>query len=139
MTKPATMSARVDWTQGLQFTATSGSGHQVLTDGDKETAASPMELVLVAAGGCSSVDVVMILEKARQDVTACRCEVKGTRADGVPAVFTDIHLHFVVTGNNIAEAHVERAVRLSAEKYCSVAKMLDAAVVMTHSYSIEPA
>lgn len=93
----------------------------------------------MAAGGCSSVDVVSILEKTRQQVTAVRCDVDGKRADTTPAVFTDIHLHFVVTGTDIAEKHVERAVQLSAEKYCSVAKMLEVAVNVTHSFSIEAA
>lgn len=135
----AAMHAQVKWIQGMEFSAESGSGHTVRMDGDKATAASPMELVLMAAGGCSSVDVVSILEKTRQQVTAVRCDVDGKRADATPAVFTDIHLHFVVTGTDIAEKHVERAVQLSAEKYCSVAKMLEVAVNVTHSFSIEAA
>ncbi|WP_173921155.1 OsmC family protein [Pseudidiomarina piscicola] len=133
------MKSTVEWQQGMVFNATSGTGHQVQLDGDKAVGASPMELVLAAAGGCSSVDVVSILEKARQQVTGCRCDVEGERADAVPAVFTKIHLHFVITGHDVAEKHVERAVQLSAEKYCSVAKMLEAAVEITHSYSIEQA
>ncbi|RUO39644.1 OsmC family protein [Pseudidiomarina aestuarii] len=133
------MHAQVKWIQGMEFSAESGSGHTVRMDGDKATAASPMELVLMAAGGCSSVDVVSILEKTRQQVTAVRCDVDGKRADATPAVFTDIHLHFVVTGTDIAEKHVERAVQLSAEKYCSVAKMLEVSVNVTHSFSIEAA
>lgn len=135
----AAMHAQVNWVKGLEFSAESGSGHTVRIDGDKATAASPMELVLMAAGSCSSVDVVSILEKTRQHVTAVRCDVDGKRADATPAVFTDIHLHFVVTGTDVAEKHVERAVQLSAEKYCSVAKMLEVAVNVTHSFSIEAA
>ncbi|WP_417659130.1 OsmC family protein [Pseudidiomarina sp.] len=131
------MQATVNWRDGLVFEAESGSGHSVTMDGNKAEAASPMELVLMAAGGCSSVDVVSILEKARQHVSAVRCEVTGERADAVPAVFTKVHLHFVVTGKDIADKHVERAVALSADKYCSVAKMLEASVQLTHSYSIE--
>lgn len=133
----AAMKATVNWRKGLVFDATSGSGHSVTMDGNKADAASPMELVLMAAGGCSSVDVVSILEKARQQVSGVRCEVNGERADAVPAVFTKVHLHFVVTGHNVADKHVERAVALSADKYCSVAKMLEASVTITHSYSIE--
>jgi len=134
------MHATVNWVDELSFSATSGSGHQVALDGNAaKSAPSPMEMVLIAAASCSSVDVVSILKKARQDFTACRCEVKGKRADAVPAVFTDIHLHFVITGHDIAEQHVERAVRLSAEKYCSVAKMLEQQVRITHDYVIEPA
>ncbi|MGI0154225.1 OsmC family protein [Pseudidiomarina sp. WS423] len=131
------MQAVVNWRDGLVFEAKSGSGHSLLMDGNKAEAASPMELVLMAAGGCSSVDVVSILEKARQQVSAVRCEVKGERADATPAVFTKVHLHFVVTGTDIADKHVERAVALSADKYCSVAKMLEASVTITHSFAIE--
>jgi putative redox protein len=138
MSKP-TMSAVVEWRQDNIFSATSGSGHELVMDGDREQAASPMELVLMAAGGCSSVDVVSILGKARQQVSACRCDVTGQRADATPAVFTDIHLHFVVTGHAVAAQHVERAVALSADKYCSVAKMLEASVRITHSFAIEEA
>src|SRR5690554_6481325 len=111
----AAMKATVNWRDNLVFDATSGSGHNVTMDGNKEAAASPMELVLMAAGGCSSVDVVSILEKARQQVTNVCCEVDGERADAVPAVFTKIHLHFTVRGTDIAEKHVERAVALSAD------------------------
>ena len=135
----AAMQATVEWQNDLVFKATSGTGHELTMDGNKTVAASPMELVLAAAGGCASVDVVSILEKARQQVTGCRCEVAGERADAVPAVFTKVHLHFVVTGHDVAEKHVERAVQLSADKYCSVAKMLEASVTITHSYSIEQA
>lgn len=135
----ATMEATVTWRDGLVFDGQLGTGHNVTMDGNKEVAASPMELVLMAAGGCSSVDVVSILQKARQQVVGVQCQVKGERADAVPAVFTKIHLHFVVRGTNIAEQHVERAVALSADKYCSVAKMLEASVAITHSYTIENA
>ncbi|PWW14087.1 putative redox protein [Pseudidiomarina tainanensis] len=133
----AAMQAVVNWRDGLVFEAKSGSGHSLLMDGNKAEAASPMELVLMAAGGCSSVDVVSILEKARQQVSAVRCEVQGERADATPAVFTKVHLHFVVTGTDVADKHVERAVALSADKYCSVAKMLEASVTITHSFAIE--
>lgn len=133
------MTAVVEWQHDLLFHAQSGSGHSLLLDGNKQQAASPMEAVLAAAAGCSSVDVVSILGKARQQVTGVRCEVKGQRADAVPAVFTEIHLHFVVRGTDIDAKHVERAVALSADKYCSVAKMLEASVRITHSFAIEAA
>ncbi|RUO76824.1 OsmC family protein [Pseudidiomarina taiwanensis] len=133
------MQANVEWRQNMEFVATVGSGHEVSMDGSKQTAASPMELVLAAAGGCSSVDVVSILEKTRQQVTGVRCEVSGERADATPAVFTKIHLHFIVTGTDVNPTHVERAVKLSADKYCSVAKMLEASVELTHDFRIEPA
>ncbi|MCR6554336.1 OsmC family protein, partial [Aeromonas sp. CPF2-S1] len=97
---------------------------------------SPMEMILLAVGGCSSIDVVSILEKARQSVTACHVELEGTRADTVPRVFEQIHLKFVVTGKGLAEKQVARAVDLSMEKYCSVSLMLEKAVEITHSYQI---
>lgn len=134
--KNQSMQAQVKWVEGLQFSGVSGSGHQVLLDGEKTAGASPMEMVLIAAASCSSVDVVSILEKARQSITGCECDVKGERADGVPAVFTKIHLHFKVSGTDVAPKHVERAVALSAEKYCSVAKMLEQAVTLTHSFEV---
>src|SRR5690606_37073617 len=134
----AAMQATVTWVDQLTFVATSGSGHSVVMDGNKGAMApSPMEMVLMAMGSCSSVDVVGILEKARQHVTAVRCELKGERADSTPAVYTNIHLRFVVTGYDVAEKHVERAVQLSAEKYCSVAKMLEQSVTITHDFIIE--
>lgn len=133
----ATMEATVTWRDGLVFDGQSGTGHAVVMDGDKAVAASPMELVLMAAGGCSSVDVVSILQKTRQQVAGVQCHVKGERADAIPAVFTTIHLHFLVRGTDLAEHHVERAVALSADKYCSVAKMLEASVQITHSFAIE--
>jgi putative redox protein len=107
--------------------------------GGKNRGARPMETVLMGVGGCSSFDVVHILRKARQDVTGCRCEMEAERAENeIPAVFTKIHLHFRVSGNNLKENQVKRAVELSAEKYCSAAIMLTrGGVEVTHSYSIE--
>lgn len=132
------MKATVSWLDDMTFVATSGSGHQVVMDGnDPGHAPSPMEMVLMSAGSCASVDVVSILKKAKQAVQRCHCELSGTRADSVPKVFTAIHLEFVVVGHDINEKHVERAVQLSADKYCSVAKMLEAAVDITHSYRVE--
>lgn len=130
------MSARVEWQQDLQFKATSGSGHTALMDGDKANGASPMEMVLMAVGSCSSVDVVSILKKAKQQVTRCEVAIEGKRADSVPAVFTDIHLHFIVHGTDVSPTHVERAVKLSADKYCSVSIMLSAGVNITHSFEV---
>lgn len=135
MAKP--MSAKVQWVDGLKFLATSGSGHSIVLDGEgAKTAPSPMEMVLIAAASCSSVDVVSILHKAKQQVRTVEVLVNGQRADATPAVFTDIHLEFLVYGRNVAENHVERAVRLSADKYCSVSIMLSKAVTVTHSYAI---
>ncbi|EKE84523.1 OsmC family protein [Idiomarina xiamenensis] len=134
------MKAVVKWVAEETFMGTSESGHQVVLDANKGAhAPSPMENVLISLGGCSSVDVVSILQKARQYITDCRCEISAERADAVPAVFTRIHLHFVVSGFAVAEKHVERAVALSADKYCSVAKMLEKAVTISHSFAIEEA
>jgi len=138
------MQARVKWVEGMSFVAESGSGHAVVLDGPPELGGRnlglrPMELLLMGVAGCSSVDVVMILKKGRQPVTDCVCEVKAERADTEPKVFTAIHLNFVVTGNGLNPAQVERAVALSAEKYCSASIMLGrAGVAMTHSFEIKP-
>ena len=131
------MKAKVSWVEGMKFVGESESGHQVILDGaNPGEGASPMEMILLAVGGCSSIDVVSILEKARQSVTACHVELAGERADSVPRVFEKIHLHFVVTGKGLAEKQVARAVDLSMEKYCSVSLMLEKAVEITHSYQI---
>lgn len=131
------MEARVQWLSDLTFVTTSGSGHQVVMDGNSgKLAASPMEMVLMAAGSCASVDVVSILQKARQNVRACEVQLTAERADTTPAVFTKMNLHFVVTGENVSETHVERAVSLSADKYCSVSIMLGHSVEVTHSFEV---
>ena len=136
------MKATIDWTGDASFRATSGSGHSVQMDGPpdhggKDLGPRPMEMMLMGLGGCSSFDVMSILQKSRQDVTACHAELEAERADAVPAVFTRIHLHFVVTGSNLKENLVKRAVSLSAEKYCSASIMLEkAGVAITHSHEI---
>lgn len=131
------MQGKVQWCGDLTFLGTSDSGHQVVMDGHSgKKAPSPMEMVLLSTASCSSVDVVNILEKARQAVTGCEIEIKAQRADSVPAVFTAIHLHFVISGESVSESHVERAVKLSAEKYCSVSIMLGSSVTISHSYEV---
>lgn len=139
------MKATVDWTGNASFKTTSGSGHSVQLDGPPDHGGEnlgprPMELLLMGVGGCSSFDVMSILKKSRQEVTACHAELEAERADAVPAVFTSIHLHFVVTGHNLKEKQVERAVSLSAEKYCSASIMLgQAGVKITHSFEMREA
>jgi putative redox protein len=123
------MESTLSWQGDVKFLATSGSGHQVLMDGapnagGENAGSRPMELILMGLSGCASFDVVGILKKAKQDVTAVDVELSANRADETPAVFTDIHLRFIVTGRNIKPALVERAVKLSAEKYCSASIML---------------
>lgn len=136
------MKATINWTGDASFRATSGSGHSIQLDGPpdqggRDLGPRPMEMLLMGLGGCSSFDVMNILKKSRQQVTDCRTELDAQRADAVPAVFTAIHLHFVVTGHQLKENLVKRAVSLSAEKYCSASIMLEqAGVNITHSYEI---
>jgi putative redox protein len=130
--------ATVSWAGDSSFIGRSGSGHAVVFDSNKDDgiAPTPMETLLMAAGACSSVDVVSILQKAKQQITDCRVVLTGERVDSVPRVFEKIHLHFEVTGFNVSEKHVERAVNLSAEKYCSVSIMLQKAMTVTHSFAV---
>lgn len=131
------MQARVKWVEELTFLGESSSGHQILMDGNAgDKAPSPMEMVLMAAGGCSAIDVVSILQKGRHKVTGCEVKLSSERREEAPRLFTHINLHFIVTGADLTEKAVERAVALSAEKYCSVALMLEKAVKMTHSHEI---
>lgn len=132
------MKASVKWVDDMTFIGRSESGHNVVFDaGDSDTGApSPMEMVLMSAGCCSSVDVVSILKKSRQKVLNCEVTVTGERAETVPKVFTKINLHFDVTGTDVAEKQVARAVSLSADKYCSVALMLASSVEVTHSFAV---
>ena len=131
------MKAQVKWLGEKLFMGTSESGHTMVLDAnDGYLAPSPMEGVLISLGGCSSVDVVSILQKTRQNIIGCHVEISGSRADSVPKVFEKIHLHFVITGTDVAAKHVERAVSLSADKYCSVVLMLNAKVDITHDFEI---
>lgn len=136
------MRATVKWVDGAMFVGESGSGHSVVMDGPpdhggRNMGVRPMEMLLLGMGGCASFDVMSILQKARQDVRGCVAELEAQRADAVPAVFTAIHLRFVVTGRGLKEAQVKRAVSLSAEKYCSASIMMEkAGVEVTHSYEI---
>ncbi len=131
------MNANVKWIGDELFLGTSESGHTIVLDANGgNLAPSPLENVLISLGGCSSVDVVSILQKARQNITGCQVEIKGTRVDSVPKLFSEIHLHFIITGKDINEKHVKRAVSLSADKYCSVALMLNAKVNITHDFEI---
>ena len=131
------MEAKVKWVDGLCFVAESASGHQVVMDGNRgEKGPSPMEMVLMSAGTCSAIDVVSILEKGRYQVQGCEVKLTSTRREEAPRLFTHINLHFIVTGKTLTDKAVERAVSLSAEKYCSVALMLGQAVEITHSHEI---
>jgi len=129
------MKAQVKWIGEELFLGTSESGHTLTIDANGGTLApSPLENILMSLGGCSSVDVVSILQKSRQDISGCTVEISGTRVDSVPKLFSDIHLHFIITGKDIKKKHVERAVALSADKYCSVALMLSGKVNISHDF-----
>lgn len=135
------MKARVKWVDGMMFVGESGSGHAVVMDGAPEAGGRnlgirPMEMLLIGMGGCSSIDVVMILKKGRETVTDCVAEIEAERADTEPKVFTKIHIHFIVTGKNLNSAKVERAIALSAEKYCSASIMLGATAAITHDFEV---
>ncbi len=126
---------------GMSFIGESGTNHAVLMDGAPEAGGRnlgprPMEMVLIGTGGCTAFDVVMILQKGRQAVSDCVVKLSAIRAETDPKVFTSIHFHFVVSGNKLSEASVERAVKLSHEKYCSASIMLAHSVNMTHSFEI---
>jgi putative redox protein len=136
------MQATVKWIDGVMFVGESGSGHAVVMDGPAEHGGRnmgirPMEMVLLGVGGCSSFDVVQILQKGKNRIVNCVTEISAERVDAVPSVFSKIHLHFVVTGHDLKESAVERAVKLSAEKYCSAAIMLGkAGVEITHDFVV---
>lgn len=136
------MKGTVTWLCDRAFVAESGSGHAVVLDGPpdgggRNIGLRPMEMLLLGVGGCSAYDVVSILEKSRQQVSDCRVELSAERADAIPAVFTRIHLHFVVSGQDLNPKQVERAVQLSAERYCSASIMLaKAGVEVTHDFEI---
>lgn len=136
------MQTSVHWLENVAFEAKSESGHRVIMDGSPEYGGEnrgprPMEYILMGLGGCASFDIVTILKKSRQDVTDVECHLKAERADTIPAVFTKIHLHFVVKGKAIKEKQVAKAVELSAEKYCSASKMLsDGGVEISHDFEV---
>ena len=123
------------------FVGESGSGHAIVIDGPpdhggRNIGMRPMELMLMAVGSCSSFDVMQILQKGRNKVTGCVAEVSGERVDAIPSVFSKIHLHFKVSGKDLKPATVERAVKLSAEKYCSASIMLSKAAEITHDFEV---
>ena len=138
------MHARVKWLDHMSFVGESGSGHSVVMDGAPEVGGRnlgirPMEMLLLGLGGCSSFDVVLILQKSKQAVTDCEVLIEAERAEKDPKVFTKIHLHFIVKGHNLAPDKVERAINLSAEKYCSASIMLGKTAEISHDFEILPA
>ncbi|WP_299016815.1 OsmC family protein [uncultured Photobacterium sp.] len=131
------MQSRVKWVEGMTFLGQSNSGHCIVMDGNSgEKAPSPMEMVLMAAGGCSSVDVVDGLKSAGQKITACEALISSVRREQAPRIFISANLHFVVTGHDLDEGVVAKTVADSLQKYCSVCLMLGEGVEMTHSYEV---
>ncbi|MDR3410325.1 MAG: OsmC family protein [Formivibrio sp.] len=135
------MKANLKWAGDASFQATSESGHTITMDGPAESGGRnlgprPMEMLLMGTAGCSAYDVVHILKKSRQDIRDCTLEIDAERASEDPKVFTRIHLHFVVTGKNLKNEQVGRAIKLSAEKYCSASIMLGKTADITHDFEI---
>ena len=135
------MKATIKWLDGVSFVGESESGHAVVLDGPpsaggRNIGIRPMELLLIGMGGCSAFDVVSILTRGRQDLVDCRAELSAERAEEDPKVFTRIHVHYVVSGRGLKAATVERAIKLSAEKYCSASIMLGKTAEVTHDYEI---
>lgn len=135
------MECTVKWMDGMTFIAETGTGHLLAMDGAPEAggrnlAPRPMELLLAGTGGCSAFDVVLILKKSRQAVTGCEVRLVAERADSDPKVFTRIGFHYTVTGRNLKPDAVERAIHLSAEKYCSASIMMAKSAELTHTWEI---
>jgi putative redox protein len=135
------MKARIKWVENLCFIGESDSGHTIVLDGPPEMGGKnlsirPMEMVLIGLGGCTAIDVITILKKQRQAVTDCVIEVEAERSDESPKVFTQIHIHYILSGKALKSEQVKRALDLSTEKYCSVSAMLAKTAKMTYDYKI---
>ncbi|MEJ2653925.1 MAG: OsmC family protein [Acidihalobacter sp.] len=135
------MKARVKWLDHMSFVGESESGHSVVMDGPpdfggRNLGVRPMEMLLLGMGGCTSFDVVSILRRGRQDLVDCEAVIEAERSAEHPKVFTRIHVHFIVSGHNLSEQRVAKAIELSAEKYCSASIMLGATAEITHDYEI---
>ena len=138
------METNLRWAGGAAFIGQSTGGHTVVIDGPPEGGGKnlgprPMEMLLLGMGACSSYDVVSILKKSRQRITDCEVRITSSRADDHPRIFTKIHIHFMLTGKGLQERQVARAIRLSAEKYCSASIMLGAMADITHDFEIRDA
>ncbi|MBW9259410.1 MAG: OsmC family protein [Candidatus Thiodiazotropha sp. (ex. Lucinisca nassula)] len=135
------MKARVVWVEAATMMGEAGSGHAIIMDGPpdhggRNLGVRPMEMLLLGMGGCTEFDVLSILRKSRQQVTGCVVELEAKRSEDDPKVFTEIHAHFIVSGRDLSEKHVSRAISLSADKYCSASIMLGATAKITHDYEI---
>ncbi len=138
------MKAKIKWLDGRAFMGESGSGHAVVMDGAPESGGRnigvrPMEMLLLGLGGCTAFDVVMILEKGREKITSCEVELEAERADTEPKVFTHVKLIYKLKGKNLKPAAVDRAIKLSEEKYCSATAMFAKTARIEHEWSVEEA
>ena len=136
-----TMKCSVKWLDHMSFVGESGSGHSVVMDGapdagGRDLGIRPLEMLLLGLGGCTAFDVISILHKSRQQISDCEVEIEAERATEIPKVFTQIHLHFIVSGRELDETKVSRAVALSADKYCSASRMLEKSATITHDFEI---
>jgi putative redox protein len=135
------MKAKVTWINGRAFLGESGSGHAIVMDGAPENGGRnigvrPMEMMLLGLGGCTAFDVVMILEKAREKITGCEIELEGERASEDPKVFTAVKLVYTLRGVDLKPSVVERAIKLSSEKYCSASKMFEKTAKLEQEWKI---
>ncbi len=135
------MNTTVKWIDGMMMVGESASGHAIVMDGPEELGGKnlgvrPMEMLLLGMGGCTTVDVVSTLKKMRENVQDCRVEISAKRADEHPKVFTAIHLHFIVEGDNLNDKKITKAVSLSADKYCSASIMLAKTATVTHDFEV---
>ena len=136
------MKTVIKWIDGMMMVGESASGHAVVMDGPealggKNLGIRPMEMLLLGMGGCSMIDVVSTLKKMRQQVHDCRAEISAERAPQHPKIFTKIHMHFVLTGINLNQKKVGKAISLSADKYCSASIMLGKSAHITHDFIIQ--
>jgi putative redox protein len=135
------MNTTVKWIDGMMMVGESASGHAIVMDGPEDLGGKnlgirPMEMLLLGMGGCTTIDVVSTLKKMREIVSDCRVEISAQRADEHPKVFTKIHLNFIINGSNLNEKKVEKAISLSADKYCSASIMLGKMADITHDFTI---
>jgi putative redox protein len=135
------MNISVNWVDGMLMVGKSHSGHSITMDGPPEIGGDnlgvrPMEMLLLGVAGCTMIDVVTTLKKMRQDLTHCETRLNGERADEHPKVFTDIHIQFILKGQDLDPKKVEKAITLSAEKYCSASIMLGKTASITHDFEI---
>lgn len=135
------MNISVNWVDGMLMVGKSHSGHSITMDGPPEIGGEnlgvrPMEMLLLGVAGCTMIDVVTTLKKMRQDLTNCETKLSAERADEHPKVFTDIHIEFIVKGHDLDPKKVEKAITLSAEKYCSASIMLGKTASITHDFEI---